>query len=191
VYHLRDNPEVGAELMAVLDARTDGLAARAHVAGRPERREAHAADALAEVVREAVLGSGNSGGGPSREDGARRWHAAKVPVRVDLPALLRDHPAGHRPTAAQRTALEWLYPRCANEGCGALSRLEFDHRRDWAETHLTLVDLMDRLCDHDHRLKTREGWALVAGRGRRTFVPRDDPRHPRHRADAERSPPAA
>ena len=83
--HLRDNPEVGAELMAVLDARTDALDARAHAAGRPERREAHAADALAEAVRQAVLEGGTSGGGAPREPGARRWRPAKVLVRVDLP----------------------------------------------------------------------------------------------------------
>ena len=85
-----------------------------------------------------------------------------------------------RVTAAQQTALEWLYPSCAVAGCAAQAYLENDHRIDWSKTHFTLLDLLDRLCRHHHRLKTREHWALVAGRGKRAFVAPDDPRHPRH-----------
>jgi hypothetical protein len=89
---------------------------------------------------------------------------------------------GRRPTAHQRSALEWLYPTCAAEGCNALAFLEFDHRDDWAKTHTTVFDLLDRLCSHHHDLKTRDGWALEEGRGKRAFVSPDDPRHPRHAA---------
>ena len=87
---------------------------------------------------------------------------------------------GRRPSAYQQSALQWLYPTCAAEGCNALTFLEFDHRVDWAKTHLTVFDLLDRLCHHHHDLKTRNGWGLVDGRGKRAFVPPDDPRHPRH-----------
>ncbi len=38
-----------------------------------------------------------------------------------------------------------------------------------------------RSCPHDHDLKTNRGWLLVDGRGRRKFVPPQDPRHPRNR----------
>ncbi|MGH8983012.1 MAG: hypothetical protein ACRDY6_03935, partial [Acidimicrobiia bacterium] len=86
---------------------------------------------------------------------------------------------GRRPTAQQRSALEWLYPTCAAEGCNALTFLQFDHRDDWFETHRTVFDLLDRLCSHHHDRKTRDGWALIEGRGKRAFVPPDDPRHPR------------
>jgi hypothetical protein len=86
---------------------------------------------------------------------------------------------GRRPIANQRTALEWIYPACAVEGCPAQARLEIDHRVDWAESRVTLLDLLDRLCSHHHALKTRSGWALVEGRGKRPFVSPDDPRHPR------------
>ncbi len=86
---------------------------------------------------------------------------------------------GRRPTAAQRSALEWLYPTCAVEGCSASTWLENDHRLDWATSHLTVLDLLDRLCWHHHDLKSLEGWALVEGRGKRAFVPPQDPRHPR------------
>jgi hypothetical protein len=94
---------------------------------------------------------------------------------------------GRRPTAAQQTALEWLYPTCAAQGCGAVAFLEFDHRVDWARSHVTVLDLLDRLCSHHHDLKTIDGWALVAGRGKRPFVPSEDPRHPRN----AHAPPAA
>jgi hypothetical protein len=56
--------------------------------------------------------------------------------------------------------------------------LENDHRVDWSATHLTVFDLLDRLCPAHHRLKTVEGWRLVEGTGKRAFVPPDDPRHP-------------
>jgi hypothetical protein len=86
---------------------------------------------------------------------------------------------GGRPTAFQRSALEWLYPSCAREGCSARV-VQWDHRVDWSKTHITVFDLLDGLCPHDHALKTREGWALVEGMGKRAFVPPDDPRHPKN-----------
>lgn len=87
---------------------------------------------------------------------------------------------GRRVTAAQQTALEWLYPNCAVEGCAAGAFLENDHRVDWSASHRTILDLLDRLCSHHHDLKTIDNWGLVAGRGKRAFVPPGDHRHPRH-----------
>ena len=93
---------------------------------------------------------------------------------------------GRQPTAHQQSALEWLYPSCAARGCPAQGHLERDHRVDWARSHVTVLDLLDLLCPHHHRLKTTEGWALVPGTGKRAFVPPGDPRHPRHqRAQGE------
>jgi hypothetical protein len=87
---------------------------------------------------------------------------------------------GRRPSAWQQTALEWLYPTCNVEGCNTVGFLQTDHREDWAKTHTTVLELLDRLCPHHHYLKTHEGWALVEGLGKRPFVPPGDPRHPRH-----------
>lgn len=84
---------------------------------------------------------------------------------------------GRAPTAKQQSALEWLYPTCAALGCSATARLERDHRVDWADTHITMLDWLDRLCRHHHDLKTRKNWMLVDGRGTRAFVPPEDPRH--------------
>lgn len=210
---MRDNPEVGAEVMAAIDAIRDRLFRTARRQGHQEPSEAYAADALAELVRTAPNRSG------SRSAGSR----AKIIVRVDLPALLRGQVAtgevcelagfgpvaasavrdlidtgdpflaavvtrgeqvvgvahlGRRPTAHQQTALEWLYPTCAVEGCSTVTWLENDHRIDWARTHTTVLDLLDRLCSHHHDRKSLDGWGLVAGHGKRAFVPPGDPRHP-------------
>ena len=86
-----------------------------------------------------------------------------------------------RPNAYQKSALDWLFPTCAAKGCGTRACfLQTDHREDWAHTHITVLELLDRLCRYHHRLKTTKGWALVEGTGKRDFVPPHDPRHPRH-----------
>jgi hypothetical protein len=88
---------------------------------------------------------------------------------------------GRRPNAHQRSALDWLFPTCAAEGCATRAGfLQTDHRADWAKTHVTVFELMDRLCRYHHALKTYHGWALAEGSGKRPFVPPDDPRHPRN-----------
>jgi hypothetical protein len=87
---------------------------------------------------------------------------------------------GRRPTAHQGTALDWVSPTCVSEGCNNTSRLQTDHREDWADTKVTLLRWLERHCEHCHGLKTRRGWSLVEGQGKRAFVAPDDPRHPRH-----------
>ena len=84
---------------------------------------------------------------------------------------------GRGPTAAQRAALLWMSPICSVLGC-TRARLENDHREPWAETRHTRLDELDPLCEFHHDLKTRLGWALVNGKGKRAFVAPDDPRHP-------------
>jgi hypothetical protein len=87
---------------------------------------------------------------------------------------------GRGPTAAQRIALLWSSPKCANEACSSMF-VQLDHRDPWAHTHHTTLDELDHLCEHDHDLKTNHGWLLVEGTGRRAFVPPKHPRHPRNR----------
>ena len=93
---------------------------------------------------------------------------------------------GRRPNAHQQSALDFLYPRCAALGCNR-STLDYEHRENFADTHITMFDLLDRLCPHHHGLKTRKGWGLVEGTGKRDFVPPDDPRHPGHAGPARRA----
>jgi hypothetical protein len=221
--HLRDNPERIAGVMSVVDRRRDEMVHETRAAGRFESLEAHAADALHEMVC-------------GDDEAARAKPGTKILVRVDLDALLRGYPLadetceiagygpvavsavremidtadpflvaiatkgeqvlgmahlGRRVNAKQQSALEWLYPTCAVEGCTRSTFLENDHREDWARTKFTLLDWSDRVCDHHHDLKTHHGWALVDGDGKRAFVPPDDARHPGHRKRANAPPTAA
>ncbi|MGH8825851.1 MAG: HNH endonuclease signature motif containing protein [Jiangellaceae bacterium] len=93
---------------------------------------------------------------------------------------------GRGPTAAQRIALAWTSPGCTVQGCWR-TRIEYDHRQPWKHTRHTRLDELDPLCDHHHDLKTRYGWALVPGHGKRAMVPPDDPRHPRHQRQEDRA----
>jgi hypothetical protein len=87
---------------------------------------------------------------------------------------------GRGATAAQRIALLWSKPKCANAACSSRF-VQIDHRDPWANTHHTVLDELDPLCPHDHDLKTNHGWSLVEGKGRRAFVGPKDPRHPRNK----------
>ena len=94
---------------------------------------------------------------------------------------------GRGPTAAQKVALLWSQPTCSRQGCDQLwTHAEIDHRVPWADTHRTELAALDRLCRHDHRLKTNHNWALVAGTGKRPMVP---PGHPDHPDKSGRDPP--
>ena len=85
-----------------------------------------------------------------------------------------------RPNYYQKSALDWLFSTCAANGCGTRAcSLETDLREEWARTHITMLEMLDRLCRYHHRLKTTKGWALIEGSGKRDFVPPEDPRHPR------------
>jgi len=87
---------------------------------------------------------------------------------------------GRGATAAQRIALLWSKPKCTNVRCSSMF-VQIDHREPWAITKHTVLDELDPLCPHDHKLKTDHGWSLVPGKGRRAFVGPKDPRHPRNR----------
>jgi hypothetical protein len=87
---------------------------------------------------------------------------------------------GRGPTAAQRAALMWMSPTCSVEGCNR-ARIEIDHSEPWAQTRHTRLAELNPLCGFHHGLKTRLDYALVAGSGKRPFVPPDDARHPRYR----------
>ncbi len=87
---------------------------------------------------------------------------------------------GRKPTVYQSTALDWLSPTCTTLGCNNTHRLETDHRVDWARTKVTLLRWLERHCEPCHHKRSRLGWALVDGHGKRPLVAPDDPRHPRN-----------
>jgi hypothetical protein len=105
-------------------------------------------------------------------------NASLAAVLTNHETLIGSTTFRRRPNAHQQIALDFLYPSCAVKGCTQRAALQYDHRIDWSKTHFTVFDLMDRLCPHHHRLKTEKGWNLVAGVGKRHFVPPTDPRHP-------------
>ncbi|MGH9156437.1 MAG: hypothetical protein ACRD1K_11525, partial [Acidimicrobiales bacterium] len=239
---VRDNPEVGATIMAALGPRRDRLFAEARAEGRREpgrptgRRPGCVGRPEPGIATTGGRAGGGCAGGRSGQAGSPSGGVAGAGggERVDLGALLRGRPVGdevaeiagfgpvavsaiadmidtgdpflaavvtnaeavvgvahlgRRPRAVQRSALEWLHPTCAVESCTTVAGLQYDHRVDWARTHLTIFDLLDRLCGHHHHLKTTKGWALVEGRGRRAFVAPGDPRHPGRQPPARPPPP--
>jgi hypothetical protein len=88
---------------------------------------------------------------------------------------------GRGPTVAQKIALWWQVPQCTSLDCTRVQRIQFDHRKEWRTTHHTRLDEGDGLCGHCHDLKTRHGYALAEGTGKRPIVPPDDPRHPKNK----------
>ena len=85
---------------------------------------------------------------------------------------------GRGPTVAQKMALLWGSPGCVITGCPRMAGIQHDHRIEWRHTHHTVIDELDRLCDHHHDLKTYKGWAAVRRPdGTVVMVPPTDPRH--------------
>jgi hypothetical protein len=80
--HLRDNPEVVAEVIAAVEPIRGELFDAARKEGRREPLEAYAADAIVELARRAT-----DTNGPRRRD-----TRMKILVRIDFDALLRGAP---------------------------------------------------------------------------------------------------
>lgn len=216
-------PEAGAFIMAAINSCADTAFKQAREAGRHEPQEAYAFDGLLGLAKggkrhgtdvfltvhmdyDALLRGyvlegevcDIPGFGPTTPQLVMDLLETSDPFIKVILTRGKDVAGvahlGRRPNQAQQTALDWVYPSCAAEGCGTRACwLQSDHREDWAKTHYTVFNLLDRLCPHHHRLKTYHGWGLVDGKGKRPFVPPEDPRHPGHRQGAEAragSPPA-
>ena len=82
---------------------------------------------------------------------------------------------GRRPTALQRTALRWDSGGiCVVEGCTNAVRLEHEHVKDWAATHVTRLRDLALLCKRCHDLKTYKGYRVgprLPNGGRRLIPP--------------------
>ncbi len=214
----RGLPEDGARVMAALGPRADRAFAAARKEDKHEAPEAYGFDALVALagangggpagyevmvrVDHSALLRGYATDGETCELAGFGPVSAQVvfdimetedpfykAVLTKAKDVVGVAHLGRRPNAHQRSALDWLYPSCAVAGCGVRSQYcQTDHRQDWASSHVTVFELLDRLCKYHHSLKTYKGWALVAGRGKRAFVAPDDPRHP---GPASRSQPGA
>ena len=96
---------------------------------------------------------------------------------------------GRRANARQQIVLDWFGGQCSRLGCSATRHLQVDHRIDWATIKITELRNLDWLCVADHRRKSHEGWALVAGRGKRRMVPPEHPDHPANAPPSSGDPP--
>ena len=84
---------------------------------------------------------------------------------------------GRKPTALQRTALEWMSAgECSIEGCTSPARLEIDHVADWADTHRTTLPDLTGPCGHHHDLKTRHHYRFgpLLASSKRRLIPPDE-----------------
>ncbi|HEY1282633.1 MAG TPA: HNH endonuclease signature motif containing protein [Acidimicrobiales bacterium] len=216
--HARGPADAGAQVTAALQAAADALFRQAYTEGRQEPHGAYQFDALVGLCSgrgggrqghkyRAVLRVDVEAlirGATDNDERCEITGVGPIPVRVardllgdaviDL-VITRGQDVttvvhlGRGPSAAQRVALMWTQPTCSREGCEQLwTHTEVDHRLPWSETHHTVLGELDRLCRHDHRLKTNHGWALVAGGGTRPMVPPGHPDHPGS-MPTERAPP--
>jgi hypothetical protein len=216
--HARGPADAGAQITAALQAAADALFRQAYAEGRQEPHGAYQFDALVGLCGgrgggrhsykyRAVLRVDTEAlarGATENDERCEITGVGPIPVRVardllghavvDL-VITRGRDVatvvhlGRGPSAAQKVALMWMQPTCSRQGCEQLwTHTEVDHRRPWSETHQTVLGELDRLCRHDHRLKTNHGWALVTGTGTRPMVPPGHPDHPGS-APKERAPP--
>jgi hypothetical protein len=211
--HAQGRPEDVAVVMAAIGPLADKAFAQARQEGRRERPEAYAFDGLvglatgggAGAPRGEILSRADhealvrgypvdgevcevAGLGPVSTQAILDVMDSGDPVLKAVVTRGQDVAGvahlGRRPTAHQQSALDWLFPTCAAEGCGTrAARLETDHRLEWAKSHFSVLGLLDRLCKFHHHLKTYQGWALVPGPGKRAFVAPDEPRHPGNDVD--------
>jgi Domain of unknown function (DUF222) len=213
--HARGPVHDGARFGAVLEALTDQRFRAAYAHGEHEPRGAYAFDALVGIADHNARAGRNLKyhtlvqvdlealvrGAVDGDEVCEVAGVGPIPVRVARELLGesvlelmmtrgRDVATvvhlGRGPNAAQKLALLWSQPSCSRQGCDQTwTHTEVDHRLPWAQTHRTELHGLDRLCRHDHRLKTHHGWALVAGTGKRPMVPPGHPDHPDQRDDPD------
>ena len=184
--------DAGARLATRIDARARSLLEQARRNGSRERREAYAADALAELavgtsagvqavvhvhVDEAAWTRGRledgercriAGVGPVTVAAARRLATDGIVKTVlhdgaDVCAVAH---LGRTIPARLRTALEARDQTCVVPDCDEREGLEIDHIVPMAEAGPTKLDNLARLCHWHHSLKTHRGWRLAGEAGR-------------------------
>lgn len=105
---------------------------------------------------------------PSSIEDCDRFQRAVVDRGVDVAELIHH---GRQATAAQRLALTFRDPTCRVKGCTATAHLEIDHQIEWARTRHTTLTELGRLCTFHHRLRSRYGYELEPGPGKRRLLP--------------------
>lgn len=139
------------------------------------------------------------GQGPIAVDDAWRMiegGAFVAAVLTEGTAIERLHHFGRRPTALQRSGLEWYHGlQCSIDGCTSNARLEADHVAEWASTGVTDLRDLALVCGLHHDLKTHQGFRFSEplANGKRRLIPPEGagppPDHPppSHEAPRRRS----
>jgi len=156
-----------AALIADQDAEVHMVVTRERVPGSGDVGPDPNADPGFDVVGVAPLGRVRADGSHPALDGEAALRAATAACLVDVTGSHDRRSAN----AAQATALDYRDPGCCVAGCNQHLRLETDHRTGWAKTHRTGIGDLDRLCAMHHRLKTRLGYRLAPGTGKRPMLP--------------------
>jgi hypothetical protein len=193
-------PDELGRVMAVLNAATNDIVARAIQGGWFESRDAHSVDALVELLRP------DSGIAADPEtmlhvvvdyDALMRGHSVSGekcevpgigPIPVTLARQMADDAilkvfltkgvdvvavahAGYTIPAHLRSALELRDPECIVPGCNARRHLQIDHRNTFNRTRVTKLEDLARLCPFHHRLKTFLGYMYRGGPGTWEWFP--------------------
>jgi 5-methylcytosine-specific restriction endonuclease McrA len=202
---MRGPADATARVMAALQPYERDLFRASRDAGRRERSDALAFDALVALTSSA---GGERDGEPGcaivvRVDHAafRRGHTeagemcevpgvGPIPVSVAdrlsddaiLKALIVDGEdvravahLGRTIPARLRTAVEEMFPECAVEGCHVNRHLEIDHNVPISEGGPTALWNLRRLCAHHHEYKHARDLRLEGEGTRQRFVPRGPP----------------
>jgi hypothetical protein len=120
-----------------------------------------------------------AGQGPIAVDDA--WQAAEggafvAAVLTRGTTIERLYHFGRRPTALQRTGLEWFHGlQCSIDGCTSSARLEADHVAEWASTRITDLGDLTLACGLHHDMKTYQGFRFSEpmANGKRRLIPPD------------------
>jgi 5-methylcytosine-specific restriction endonuclease McrA len=202
---MRGPADATARVMAALQPYERDLFRASRDAGRRERSDALAFDALVALTSSA---GGERDGEPGRAIVVRVDHAAfrrghteageicevpgvgPIPVSVAdrlsddaiLKALIVDGEdvravahLGRTIPARLRTAVEEMFPECAVEGCHVNRHLEIDHNVPISEGGPTALWNLRRLCAHHHEYKHAHNLRLEGEGTRQRFVPRGPP----------------
>jgi hypothetical protein len=95
-------------------------------------------------------------------------------VLTEGTAIERLHHFGRRPTALQRSGLEWYHGlQCSIDGCTSSARLEADHVAEWAATGVTDLRDLALVCGLHHDMKTYQGFRFgqPLANGKRRLIP--------------------
>jgi hypothetical protein len=191
-------PDDGAKFSTAIRDHHDRIFKAAYQAGRRERHEAFAADALIALAEQGPCKPIQLKGSFAIEALDRGYAEPGEDVRIDgfgpIPVTVARRLAVdsvvsfnttkgddiHSVSSAKRTvparirrALELRDTKCSNPSCSNDGHLEMDHVDEYSAGGPTSLDNLALFCPTCHDLKTYSGWRLTGPPGNRRFGPPD------------------